>query len=211
MPEAMELPEHIDRNFLLLLRQEEKFARSLGWAVLEKPEVSVWMILIPILLLHHAHRIQQYRTGLLAFAERILQSKKMALELAREKLRRAGETGSRRAPRPPPGPGSLSADLETPEALTLEEAHAAEMELLEGHYRLLLAQRGASHAELIRKGYPSAGDYRSFLQRLSEAEADVHRAVLASRREDQSAREVVSKMQEAAARLRELEVSLIFG
>ena len=211
MANATVLPEDIDRSFHLLLRWEETFARSLARAVLDKPEISVWMVLIPILLLHHVHRIRQYRTGFLSFAEGVLRTKKLALEIAREELKKGKGLDDRRTPRPPPAPEFTSADLEAPEPFALEDAHMAEVDLLRSHFRLLLAQRGATHVELIRGAYPTAGEYRSFLQRLAEAEAQVHRAVLASRRGDEGSREVVSKMEAAAARLRDLEIHLIFG
>lgn len=219
MPEAAERPEDIDRSFRIVLAQEEKFALFLGRAVLDRPELSVWMILIPILLIHHVHRMRRYRDGILAFAERFLSTRKQALEASREEVKE----GLRREVKEGLADGDgresqvseereySTAPLEVPEAPSLQDAHAAEMELLKGHYRLLLRQTGATYPELITKGYSSAAAYRSFLQRLARAEADVHEAVLASRPEDEGAREVVAKMQEAAARFREVEVRLIFG
>jgi len=210
----------LDLSYRLILKQEEAYALRLAWCVLDKPHLSVWMILIPILLVQYFSRSKRYRTALLSFSGKVLQTKKQALDLAREELennRAPGELEMRwgaddpRAPRPPPEPELSRADPAALGLASLEEAHWAEVELLKGHYRRLLTQRGATHVELIRGAYPTAGEYRDILERLARAEVGVHRAVLASRRGDEDSREVVSRMQGCARRLREVEAALIFG
>jgi len=213
-------PVDLDLNHRLILKQEETYALRLAWCVLDKPQLSVWMILIPILLVQYFSRSKQHRAALLSFSEKVLQTKKQALDLAREELERSRapeelEMGwaedDPRAPRPPPEPEPSRAGPQAPGLATLEEAHRAEVELLKGHYRRLLTQRGATHVELIRGAYPTAGEYRDFLERLARAEAGVHRAVLAVRTGDEDSREVVSRMQGCARRLRDVEAALIFG
>jgi hypothetical protein len=230
----------LDLNHRLTLKQEEAYALRLAWCVLDRPHLSVWMILIPILLVQYFSRSKRYRGALLSFSEKVLQTKKQALDLAREELgnSRAQEDSEMRwaapgepamdrhalkgpemrwaaddprAPRPPPEPELSRVDQEHPGLPTLEEAHRAEVEFLKGHYRRLLTQRGATYVELIRGAYPTAGEYRDFLDRLARAEAGVHRAVLATRPGDEDSREVVSKMEGCAKRLRDVEAALIFG
>jgi hypothetical protein len=192
----------LDLNHRVILKQEETYALRLAWCVLDRPHLSVWMILIPILLVQYFSRSKRYRGALLSFSEKVLQTKKQALDLAREEL------GSSGAPEEPEPSGE---EPEAPRLPTLEEAHRAEVELLTGHYRRLLTQRGSTHAELIRGAYPTAGEYRDFLDRLARAEAVVHRAVLATHPGDEDSREVVSKMEGCAKRLRDVEGALIFG
>jgi hypothetical protein len=211
----------LDLNHRLILKEEETYALRLAWCVLDRPHLSVWMILIPILLLQYFSRTKRYRAALLSFSEKVLQTKKQALDLAREEVETGWATPGEmemdwaaddpRTPRPPPEPEPSRVDREHHGLPTLEEAHRAEVDLLKGHYRLLLTQRGATHVELIRGAYPTAREYRDFLDRLARAEATVHRAVLATRTGDEDSREVVSKMEGCAKRLRDVEAALIFG
>jgi len=199
-----DLPESIGRRLQLILRQEEAFARALAGVVLPKPEISVWMVLLPILLLYHAHRVQQHRAGLRAFVEGILRNKKRALDAARQEV----ATG-READRDPAVPAPARTDL-SPAALALEEAQAAEADLLKAHYRRLLAGQGATYEELVRKGYGTGGEYRAFLRRLARAEAAVYRAVLECRRQPEGEEAVVRNMEQAARDLREEASERIF-
>ena len=240
LADALISPVDLDLSHRLILKEEETYALRLAWCVLDKPNLSVWMILIPILLVQYFSRSKQYRAALLSFSEKVLQTKKQSLDLAREELRSSGapeEAEMRwaapgeppmarqvlkapetrwtaddpRAPCPPPEPEPSGKEPEAPGLPTLEEAHRAEVELLTGHYRRLLTQPGSTHAELIRGAYPTAGEYRDFLERLARAETTVHRAVLATHPGDEDSREVVLKMEGCSKRLRDVEAALLFG
>ena len=70
------MPIDLDQKYEIIYAHEEQFAYALAGRVVKKPEASVWMILIPILFIHHAYKINQYKEGVKSFAKGILAAKK---------------------------------------------------------------------------------------------------------------------------------------
>jgi len=73
----------------IILAHERQFAYRLAKDVVKKPEVSVWMILLPVLFVHHMMKMTQYKTGIHTFASNILGTKTKALDKALQDI----ETG----------------------------------------------------------------------------------------------------------------------
>jgi hypothetical protein len=63
---------------------------------------------------------------------------------------------------------------------------------------------------MVKNGYGNRKDYAAFLKQLEQAEKEVNRAATQTLRTS-SAPEIVSKMEEAADRVRSAEVEKIFG
>ena len=79
----------LERKKELILQQELRFANAIGAAVFEKPKVSFWMILIPILFLYFIYRMQRFKSGRLKFDQEFMATRRKAMDLAVE----AFETG----------------------------------------------------------------------------------------------------------------------
>ena len=58
----------LDEKLALILDQEKTFAKSVAGLVIEKPKLSIWMILIPIIFVHYFYRWNQYSEGLKKFS-----------------------------------------------------------------------------------------------------------------------------------------------
>ncbi|MBC8247469.1 MAG: hypothetical protein H8E81_07780, partial [Deltaproteobacteria bacterium] len=74
----------------LILNYEQKFANSVAVAVIEKPQLNLWMILIPIIFLHFFYRLKKFADGQKAFAGNFILTRKRALEAAAKSIESGG-------------------------------------------------------------------------------------------------------------------------
>ena len=188
----------------LIWNHENQVAYTVARQVLQKPKISVWIILIPVLFLYYAHKIQQYKAAMHDFSKGLMRSKILALDSAKEELDSGRKNTDYEA-------AFESKDLErSPNARQVLEKQIAEVVLLKFHYKQLLGQQGSSYQSLIRKTYKTGADYRRFLNQLALAEEAVNDAVLRAYHPGKDAREVTRKMQKATLVLREAEIEAIF-
>jgi hypothetical protein len=194
----------IQTPYDLIWNQENQFAFKVAKKVLQKPKISVWIVLIPILFLYYAHKIQQYKAAVHDFSKGLKRSKILALDSAKEEMDSGRkDTGFQDA--------FVSKDLEnSPNVMRVREKQIAEVVLLKSHYQKLLRQQGSTYPALIRKAYRTSADYRMFLDRLVEAEKAVHDAVLRAYHPGEEAQAVTKKMQKAAMALRQEEIKTFF-
>ena len=68
----------IDRRKELILDRELDFANAIGAAVFEKPRVSFWMIMIPLLFIYFIYRMQKYKDGRIKFDEEFMAARRRA-------------------------------------------------------------------------------------------------------------------------------------
>lgn len=152
----------LDHKSEWILKREWEFAHKAALRVVDKPELSVWMILIPIIFLHFMHRAQKFKSGLGAITRELFGSRELALKLARDSII-AGTGAPDPAEHLPPDDGSD----------TIRELRQAELQLsrlLIEHYRKLLSADGKDYEALVREAYGDAAGYRAYLDQLGEAE-----------------------------------------
>jgi hypothetical protein len=189
----------------LIWNQENQFAYKVAKQVLQKPKISVWLVLIPILFLYYAHKIQQYKAAVHDFSKGVMRSKILALDSAKEEI----DSGKKNTHFQD---AFLSEDLgNAPSVTRVRDKQIAEVALLKTHYGKLLRQQGSTYQSLIRKAYRTGADYRVFLDRLTEAEKAVHDAVLRAYHPNEESKNVTKKMQKAAGYLRQEELKIFFG
>ncbi|MEX1301275.1 MAG: NF038143 family protein [Desulfotignum sp.] len=189
----------------LIWNHENQFAFTVARQVLEKPKISVWIILIPVLFLYYAHKIQQYKAAMHDFSRGLMRSKILALDSAKEELDSGRKNSDYEA-------AFESGDLEgSPNGRRVREMQIAEVMLLKSHYSRLLGNQGSNYQTLVKKTYRTGADYRQFLNQLARAEEAVNDAVLRAFHPEREAREVIQKMQEATLALREKEITTFFG
>lgn len=195
----------LQQTYDLIWNQENQFAYAVAKQVLEKPKISVWLILMPILFLYYAHKIQQYKAGVHGFGKGLARSKILALDSALEEVKTGKKDESYNET-------FVSKELgNSPNVMRVRDMQVAEVELLKAHYQKLLRERGASYQAVIKKAYKTGGEYRFFLNKLAKAEEDVHDAVLRAYHPTEQAQSVTRKMQKIIHALREEEVRKIFG
>jgi hypothetical protein len=188
----------------LIWNHENQFAYSIAKQVLQKPKISVWLVLIPILFLYYAHKIQQYKAAVHDFSRGLMRSRILALDSAKEELDSGRKNKDYKA-------AFTSKDLEnSPEVMGVQDKQIAEVELLKSHYRKLLCQQGDTYPDLVRNAYKTGGNFRTFLNQLTRAEKEVQDAVLLAYHPDEDAREVTKKMRKITGVLREEEIRTVF-
>ena len=199
------MPHDPQQTYNMIWTQENQFAYTAAKNVLDKPKISVWIILVPILFLYYAHKIQQYKAGVHSFGKGVVKTKILALDSALEEVKTGKKDESYKE-------AFVSKDLEnSPNVMRVRDAQVAEVELLKPHFSLLLRQEGTSFQALIKKAYKTSGAYRFFLNQLIQAEETVQDAVLRAYHPSEEAQKVAKKMQQVMYSLREEEVRTIFG
>ena len=194
----------LDQKYELLYAHEQAFCYRLAKEVVKKPEVSVWMILLPVLFVHHIFRVNQYKEGVRSFAENMLSSKQKALQKAYEQVL-AKERIDYGLDEYFPGYNLSEEDSE------LVERQMQVIKIMEGHYLKLLEAEGDKLQELVKNAYQSPEQFRSFLGRLEKSEIELNDYLLQEVHTSEESRLVVRQVESQSAQLREEEISLFFA
>lgn len=195
----------IQIRYDLIWNYENQFAYKVAKQVLQKPHISVWLVLMPILFLFYAHKIQQYKAGIHDFSKGLMRTKILALDSAMEEI----NTG--RKDTEVKHSLGFSESETSMEVMQVWKRQIAEVELLKVHYGKLLCQQGESYRVLVRHAYQTSGDYRLFLNQLTQIEKEVMEAVLEAYHPKEEDKAVTLKMQEAMQVLREEDLKAFFG
>ena len=180
----------LERKKELILQQELRFANAIGAAVFEKPKVSFWMILIPILFLYFIYRMQRFKSGRLKFDQEFMATRRKAMDLAVE----AFETGVK--------PNMAAVARESGIADELEKPYAAWLRALVEHYDDLLAANGESFEALVRSTYHNRTNYLLTLNRLNTVEKEFYAALKPQLAATEGAAAVIEAIEEHSRRLR---------
>jgi hypothetical protein len=149
----------------LILKYEESFADGVAVSVIDKPKLSTWMILIPIIFIHYFYRLKKFTDGRKEFAGHFILTRKRALEEAAASL----ESGAR------PDVEAIVNMSSAP-----EQTHAAYREwvrVLLDHYLDLLRSKGDSFEALVRSTYNTRANYLLFINHLNRVENQFNAAL----------------------------------
>lgn len=198
------MPADLNEKYDIIYGYEEQFAYRLAKEVLKKPEVSAWMILIPILFVHHMFKTKQYRENVKSFASNILTTRRKALDKAYKEAE-AGKSIPYGLDDYFPG-----VPLSSKQDKVLAEKQIRVIQIIEEHYLAMLKTPGKTLEELIRGVYRNSGEYRRYLNRLTDAEMDVSRYLMEHFHTTEEARAVAMNIEKRCADLRELEINFFF-
>jgi len=183
----------------IILEQEEKFAITLASQIINKPQLSLWMILIPIFFVFYFNDLTKYRKGCKKFAENYVIDKKRALNEAVEAVNRGRE----------PDIHALSEVLNMNS--NAREKQANILAVLIEHYTILLDADGEDFASLIRSAYGTITNYLLFLNRLNQAEKEVNKSLKPDIKEPYEViNDIVSRMEVLTEKLRREKAESIF-
>jgi len=180
----------LERKKELVLQRELLFANAIGAAVFEKPKVSFWMVLIPILFVYFVYRMQKYKSGRLKFDEDFMITRRRAMDVAFE----AVETGGKPAVEKVVQASDLSD--------ALQEAYRSWVRVLVDYYMDLLAADGNSFDSLVRSAYRSRGNYLLVLNRLNMVEREFYIALKPQLATTEGAADVIAAIETQSQRLR---------
>jgi hypothetical protein len=174
----------------LILQRELLFANAIGAEVFEKPKVSFWMILIPILFIYFIYRMQRFKSGRMKFEQEFMTTRRKALDLAIEAL----ETGVK------PNIDRVARESGITDAL--EKPYAFWLRTLVDYYGDLLAANGDSFEALVRSAYHNRTNYLLTLNRLSTVEKEFYSALKPRLAATEGAAAVIATIEEQTRRLR---------
>jgi hypothetical protein len=180
----------LERKKELILQRELLFANAIGAAVFEKPKVSFWMVLIPILFLYFVYRMQRFKSGRMKFDQEFMTTRRKALVLAVEAL----ETGVK------PNIDRIARESGITDAL--EKHYASWLRTLVDYYDDLLAAEGDTFEALVRSAYHNRTNYLLTLNRLNTVEKEFYSALKPQLAATEGAPAVIAAIEEHSRRLR---------
>ena len=184
-----------------ILDQERGFARDLARGVIEVPKLSMWVILIPILLVYHLSRHKSAIKGRTAFAEHYLLSRTRSLEEACSALAEQ---------RPPDIDGVVAKAVDLPE--TARTAYRDWITVLIRHYADLLQAPGTDFKTLVHSAYRSHSNYLLLLNQLNQLEKTLNAALKNHVGEAaQSVVDTIARIETNSAELRRLQAEALFA
>ncbi len=193
----------LEHNYHLLLTREKQFAKMVALRVVEKPEISGWLIIAPLYFVFFWHRFKKYQKAVETFSRELMFTKKTALDAAYD-IAQNGLSRERALQIHFPEPEDGFADLE------IRRQQRREIEFLIDHYLRLLRTEGETHEMLIKNAYQSRTAYLQFLKELQETEKEVNRAVLRAFSHNEGFAETISNLETATETLRLEEVQKTF-
>jgi hypothetical protein len=183
-----------------IAEQERSFAWDLARRVIELPRLSMWMVLIPIIIVYHMYRHKNALKGRSAFVDHYLLSRVRSLEAA------CSAVSDQRMP---DIDGVVARAVDLPDAA--RPAYRAWITVLIRHYSDLLQASGADFSELVRGAYRSRSNYLLFLNQLNRLEKDLNSAINVHLAETTSdVAETIMRIETATAELRHLLADAVF-
>ncbi|MGI6630500.1 MAG: NF038143 family protein [Bacillota bacterium] len=169
-----------DEKYESIFAYESKTAQIIASKVMDRPELSPWMILIPIVFIPFLQRYQKYKDSCKVFRDGFLYTKTIALDIAYKVYRND---------LPQEGVSELVSKIVqknsnvVPEVLNIYQKQIQEIKLLCQHYLALLNTEKVQYKDMVVCYYQNESKYRDFLYKLTEAENEVNSAVNATFKE----------------------------
>ena len=154
-----------DEKKKYIIEYERRFAAQLGRAIMQKPKLSSWMVLIPFIFIFYFQDLSKYKNGRKEFSENYLLSRKRALEEAEAAMAKPREHDTQ----------AIARQAEISPAA--QEKYGALLTVLSEHYSSLLQANGDSYEELLQATYSRRKNYLTFLDKLAKTEKALNQAL----------------------------------
>lgn len=174
----------------IILQRELAFANAIGAAVLEKPRVSFWMVLIPILFLYFIYRMQRFKSGRMKFDEEFMITRRRAMDAALNAMETNGQ--------PDMGEVIRNSGLPAP----LQEPYVSWVKVLVEYYMDLLAAGGDSFDILVRAAYRNRTNYLLVLNQLNTVEKAFYTALKPHMDTAEGAADIIATIESQSQKLR---------
>jgi hypothetical protein len=183
----------------IIMQRELAFANAIGAAVFEKPRVSFWMMLIPLLFLYFIYRMQGYKSGRMKFDEEFMTTRRRAMDAAVLAVETNG--------RPDIDEVTRRSGLPAP----LQEPYISWVKTLAEYYMDLLSASGESFNALVRAAYRNRTDYLLILNRLTTVEREFYSALRPHLGPAEGASDIIATIESQSQKLRRELAEQIFG
>lgn len=195
----------IDARYELILSQEQQFAKKVAVKTVDKPEFSLWIILIPIFFVYYIYRSQRWKSVLELCSKEFVFTKKTALDAALDMTQNGASKTEAIAACP-----SDQGEGKKEEAKEINKKQMQEIEFLIDHYVKLLKAEGDSYQSLLENAYQRRNNYAQFLNLLQQAEKEVNLAAKRAFSQTEGFSEMISRMETATEALRTEEKKAVF-
>jgi len=192
--------EELNRRKELILGSERAFANQVGAAVFEKPKVSYWMVLIPILFLYFIYRMQKYKHGRMRFNDEFMITRGRVMDAAVDAL----EGGTA------PDIGAVVAQSTLADG-PAKQKYESWIRVLAEYYMDLLGSEGGSFEALVRSAYRGRTDCLLALNRLSTVEKEFYSALMPQMAEMNGASDIIGVIVERSQQLRRETAERVFA
>ncbi len=184
----------------LILAKEKRFCHEVSAGILDKPQLAIWMILIPVFFVFYFWQLKRYSDGRKDFAANFLITRVRALNSAYEAAINNTE----------PELEELVHATDVPEQT--RDEYRNWLRLLSSHYLELLQSKGESFEELVQSVYRNKKSYSKFYQELKRVEHEFN-AKLRPHIDinDSEVADIVTNIEAITAQLRKIEVQEIFS
>jgi hypothetical protein len=184
----------------LILDYEQRFANELGLAIIPKPKVRVWMVLIPMYFVFHIYRHKKYVEGRRVFAANFMFSRRGVADETMEALRQNR----------PVNLDALSAKAKLP-SKEAQRNYREWLTVLMAHYRELLTVHADDFVALVKLAYRNRSNYLLTLDQLSEAEKKFNAALRPHiKKETEDIDDVIAGIERQSTRLRRAHAQTVF-
>jgi len=201
------LPTAITSKFEVILSRERSWAIAVAVRVMKPKPLGVWDVMIPVIFIINYMASKKSRE---LFAENLLFTKKLALEAARDILKKGLSRHEVLARIHEKTSEVLASEKDGIYSEEIRQKQMKEMDLLIDHYLKLLEAEGKDYRTLVINAYQSQQNYEAFLKKLKAAEQEV---MLAAKQTlgSKAAPEVLYRMEEASDSIRVATLNQIFG
>lgn len=184
-----------------ILAYEKEFADHLARQVIAAPKPTVWMILVPFLLIFHVFNMKRSQSGRKVFSQNYVISRERALKEAVKRIQNGSRTDI----------AGLVGKAENLPPSAVEE-YTAFLTLLADHYADLLSAEGGSFDALIRCAYKNKENFLLFINQLNSVEKKLNAALTPHINESSgNIKEIVSVIEDFAKHLRRHNADIIFA
>jgi hypothetical protein len=194
------MSESIEQKKSVILEHETKLANLIAREVISKPQLSIWMIVIPIVFVYYFYGLNRYSSGKKDFVKHFLFSRRLILDRALAKV----ETGE-------------EADFK---ALAIQEmvpenaikAYKDWAVALSESYARLLESDGVTYDALVKNCYKDEGSYLLNLNQINTTESQFYKALHKDLKQSVTgAGDVIKNMADSLGHLRREEARFIFS
>jgi hypothetical protein len=190
----------IEEKKSFILKNENQLASRIALDIIHKPQLSLWMILIPFVFVYYFYGLHRFANGKKEFVKHFVLTRQLILDAAIafiETNKTVDYQALARQEKVPPL--AIGAYIEWAKALC-------------DHYVKLLQVDGKSYQGLVRARYFEQGQFLMIVNQISQLESRFYRA-LSKELENtvENAGDVIKKMEHSLEHLRRKEAQVVFS
>lgn len=160
------MKKNLEEKHQMILDYDQVFAERLGIKIFKKPQLSVWMILIPIIFVFFLQQLNKYKKDKSEFIKNYLLSPNRALNEAYESIKENREFTIE----------SMVEMADLKPASNKSYRHL--MTILTQYYVDLLGVKGDLFGDLIQSAYPEKTAYQTVIDNINNGWSSLNQTIV---------------------------------